>query len=373
MYSTINRHFLSDNEINSGRQNELDLAKAVLAFCLALVHCIIECTSDEGLTSGIPYLFDTIIGGPFGAPMFMFVMGVGMVYTAKNRPEDHLARGFKLFVGAYIFNACRFFMPYMIGYGITGEHEKYIEPLMYKVLGNDILTFAGLAMMLIALLIKYKVSNVGLVVISIIFSVVGTMLIGVDVGAPLGNIFLGYLIGTEDAAGMVLSDFPLLNWLIFPACGYVFGSVLKRVKDKDSFYLIVSIPALVAAAIYFAFGLHYNRGMFGEGQNCYYHMIVGDALASLALNIGMLGVYHFVSKVLPRTIMKLSRNISANLTAVYCIHWVLVSFIVNIFIYIVRGTQELPAGLTLLLGSAISVASIIIAHYFHTWKKRRGV
>lgn len=372
MNSIINRNFLSDNEINNGRQKEIDLAKAILAFCLALVHCIIECSSDESLTSGIPYLFDSIIGGPFGAPMFMFVMGAGMVFNSKNRPEDYLARGFKLFIAAYIFNICRFLIPYVIGYGITGEYEKYMEPLMYKVLGNDILTFAGLAMMLIALLLKLKVTNLGLVAVSIGFSVAGTMLVGVDVGVPLANIFLGYLIGTEDAAGMVLSDFPLLNWLIFPACGYVFGSILKRVKDKNSFYLLVSVPALIIAAMYFAFGLHYERGMFGEGQNCFYHMIAADALASLALNIGMLGVYHFICKVMPKTAINLSKNISANLTAVYCIHWVLVSFIVNIFIYIVRGTQELPAGLTLLLGSAISVVSIIIAHYFRIWKKKRG-
>ena len=70
----------SKEEINTERQWELDLARAVIIFCLALIHCTIECTSDEGLTSGIPYLFDTVIGGPFSAPMYMFVMGVGMAY-----------------------------------------------------------------------------------------------------------------------------------------------------------------------------------------------------------------------------------------------------------------------------------------------------
>ncbi len=36
--------------VNSGRQNELDLAKAVPILCLPFVHCFIECTADEGLT-----------------------------------------------------------------------------------------------------------------------------------------------------------------------------------------------------------------------------------------------------------------------------------------------------------------------------------
>ena len=73
--------------INSGRQIEIDLARAVIIFCLPLIHCMIECTSDEGLTRGIPYLFDTIIGGPLSAPMYMFVMGVGMVYTRSREAK----------------------------------------------------------------------------------------------------------------------------------------------------------------------------------------------------------------------------------------------------------------------------------------------
>ena len=83
----------SHEAINTSRQWELDLARAFLIFCLGLVHVTIECTTDEGLCSGIPYLFDSIIGGPLGAPMFMFVMGVGLSYTIRNTPKDHFIRG----------------------------------------------------------------------------------------------------------------------------------------------------------------------------------------------------------------------------------------------------------------------------------------
>ena len=96
----------SDKPVNLDRQWELDLARSVIIFCLALIHCTIECTSDEGLVSGIPYLFDTIIGGPFSAPMYMFVMGIGMAYTKKNTPEHHFRRGLHIFVLGYILNIC---------------------------------------------------------------------------------------------------------------------------------------------------------------------------------------------------------------------------------------------------------------------------
>ena len=183
----------SCDEVNTNRQNELDLARAFIIFCLAFIHVTIECTSDEGLCSGIPYLFDTVIGGPFSAPMYMFVMGVGMCYAKKHKPRDYFIRGFNIFVLGYILNICRYTIPYTIGYAITGDYAVYIEPLLYKTLFNDIFTFAGLAMMIIALFKKLKFSNLVMFVIAFVMCIFGELLNGVDVGNPIGNIFLGYL------------------------------------------------------------------------------------------------------------------------------------------------------------------------------------
>lgn len=361
----------SNEPINTSRQWELDLARAVIIFCLALIHVTIECTTDEGLCGGIPYLFDTIIGGPFSAPMYMFVMGVGMCYTRKNTPKDHFIRGAKIFGVGYALNICRFLIPYSIGYLITGEYATYIEPLLYKVLCNDILTFAGLAMMIMALFIKLKLSNVVMLIIATIMCGFGTLLNGIDVVSPLGNVFLGYLIGTEDAAGMVLSDFPILNWLMFPVCGYIFGSVLKRVKDKKLFYLTFALPALIIAIVYFALGIYFERGMFGEGQNCYYHMVFSDVLASLCLTVGMIGVYYFIVKIIKGKVFYVMWSISENITPIYFIHWVLVSFVVNLCMYVIRGTTILTPWQVVGLGTVISIASIVIAHFFTKWTGRR--
>ena len=359
----LKEKIFSGSECNLGRQKELDLARAFIIFCLGIIHVTIECTSDEGLTSGIPYLFDTVIGGPFSAPTYMFVMGIGMAYTRKNSPMQIAVRGFRLFIVAYLLNICRFLIPYSIGYWLTGDYEAYMEPLLYKVLGNDILTFAGLAMMIMAAFIKLKLSNFVMITIATVMCAFGTMLNGVDVQSPLGNIFLGYLIGTEDAAGMVLSDFPILNWMMFPVCGYAFGTMLKRVENKKLFYTVFSLPAILIAIVYFTFGIYNEVGMFGEGQNCYYHMIFSDVLASLALTIGMIGVYYVLEQVMPKKWMDIACTISENITEVYCIHWVLVSLVVNVVMYIIRGTTLLTPWQVVALGSAISVASILIARY----------
>lgn len=366
------REAFSEETVNSGRQPELDLAKAVIIFCLALIHCTIECTPAEGLRSGIPYLVDTVIGGPVSAPMFMFAMGVGMVYTKHRAPGDYIRRGLQIGITGLTLNLWRFLVPLAAGYLLTGDYEKYIAPLPYRILGNDILQFACLVMLLMGLFTWLRVSNAGMLLLCLGTSLLGTCLKGADMGTPLRNIFLGYLIGTEDPAGMVVSDFPLLNWMIVPVSGYVFGTYLLRVKNKKRFYRRVSAVGLVITAFYFPVGISSRWGMFAEGQNCYYHLSTADAAASLALTVGSLGVYYMICEYLPDSVMNCLGEVSGNINLVYCIHWVFVMFITNDVLYILNGTKELPVPLVMLLGTSISIVSILIAHFWSAKTMRRG-
>lgn len=360
----LNNAIFSDKPINNGRQAELDLAKAVILFFLAFIHCTIECTPEPQLSYGIPYLFDTIIGGPLSAPMFMFAMGVGMVYTNKNTPKAYAARGIRIGIIAYLLNICRFLIPFTIGYIITGDYDKYIDPLLYRVLGNDILQFACLAMLCIALFVKLRIPNLAMFLICVGMSLLGTFLNGIDVGTPLGNIFLGYIIGTEDAAGKVFSDFPLMNWLIIPVSGYIFGKILLYVKNKKLFYGILSSIGVIITVIYFSVGINNRLGMFGEGQNCYYHLITPDAFACLAATIGAIGIYYAIIGHLPHRVQKCIGEISRNINAIYCIHWVYITISINVILYILKGSQVLSVPLTMLISACISIVSILTAHFW---------
>lgn len=351
-----------------GRQLDVDIAKAQMVLMLPFIHCIIECTSDEGLCSGIPYLFDTIIGGPFSAPMYLFAMGIGLAYSRKKTVELQLKRGFTLIGIFYLSNTCRFLIPYLIGYKISGDREHFIDPLFYRWLGNDVLLFAGLAIITIAVFRYFKLSERAMLVIAAVMTLTASLIGEVDTHSMFGNIFLGYLIGTDDATGLVISDFPLMIWLIIPVTGMLFGRVLMRVRDKDTFYRIISLPALIITLVYFAVGIHYGWGMFGEGQNCYYHMKIWDICICLCLDIGMLGVWYKLSLLLGPVSKAFFSEVSANITAIYCIHWVFVRTITNVILYIKNGTQILPLWETMLLSLAILAVSIIIARYYKILK-----
>ena len=365
------RDLFADKPVNTGRQNALDLGKAFPILCLPFVHTFIECTTDAGLGHGIPYLFDSIIGGPFSAPMWMFAMGIGILYTRHNAARDMIKRGLTIIGFFFLLNTCRFLIPYLIGYGITGDRGQFIEPLLYRFFGNDVLFFAGFALIVIALMRHAKIPMWGMFTIALAMSVISTVIGDFDVHNPLGNIFLGYIIGTEDAAGLVISDFPLMRWLIIPMCGYVFGSFLIRAKEEKRFYALVApIPALIAA-IYLPIGIRNEWGMFGPGQNCYYHMSTFDVFISVCLTIGMLGLWYVISLHLPNRITRFMCGISRSITPFYCIHWIFVRWITNLILYVVRGTQILPVGVTFLLALAITIVTIPLCRWWHHFKEKR--
>lgn len=359
---------LADTPVNNGRQLDVDIAKAQMVLMLPFIHCIIECTTDEGLCSGIPYLFDTIIGGPFSAPMYLFAMGIGFVYSRRQTAALLVKRGITLIGIFYLSNTCRFLIPYLIGYGISGDREHFIVPLFYRWLGNDVLLFAGLTMLMMALFTHFGLSDRAMIAISAVLTLTAFLIGDVDTHSMFGNIFLGYLVGTDDATGLVVSDFPLLTWLIIPVCGYAFGHLLIRVKDKTAFYRTVSPLPFIIAAVYFPVGIHFGWGMFGEGQNCYYHMNPWDIFICLCLDVGMLGLWHNLSRLRSERVKDFLSEVSANITAIYCIHWVFVRSITNVMIYIINGTQILPLWQTMLLALAIDIASVVLAHCYKQWK-----
>ena len=122
--------------------------------------------------------------------------------------------------------------------------------------------------------------------------------------------------------------------------------------------------------VYFTVGIIYEFGMFGEGQNCYYHLHTLDALATLCSSVGVFGIYYLILNYLPHWAIRVIESISRNINTTYSIHWIIISFVVNVGLYILRGTQVLSVPMTMLLGTTISVISILMAYGWTAVKKR---
>ncbi len=367
--SNFRKRTFSENKVNTGRQSELDIARTVVILMLASIHCIIEYSSQEALESGIPYLFDTIIGGPLAAPVFIFCMGVCIVYSHKNEPKDIIKRGIKLFLEGQLLNICRYTIPYLVGFAITGNSEKFIEPLLCRTFCNDILQYAGLSYIVIGLFIMFKLSENTMILISIVCSIVGSLFNDIDLNNNVANLILNYFIGIKDTSSMMEISFALFNWLIVAVFGYVFGTILIYTKDKKQLYKNISPFCIVFSSVYFLIGITNKRGMFGFGENCYYYISTLDVLASIMWVVGIFGVYNWLSNKIPKKLMAVIQDISKNVMSIYCIHWIFVVYIIDVFIYIKYGTEQINQGIVLCISFGITVVSIIIAHYWAILKK----
>ena len=245
-------------------------------------------------------------------------------------------RGVRLGVIGGILNVCRYLIPSLIGYGITGDTARYLKELPYLFFGNDIMQFASLAMMFMALLLRIGLNPPKIFAVSLGMSLIGTLFRSVDLHNTVLNVIAGHFIGIETVSGdpYIYSDFPVIIWFIFYAFGYLFGYYYRRLKDKNKFYLIVSPVCIVISVLFCVWEIRGGFGMMmGEGANVFYHMHTGEAIICILACIGTMMIFWFISKIIPEKLRKPVESISRNVNQVYCIHWVLVWWTVDLALY----------------------------------------
>ncbi len=360
----IDKYFTRE-PCNTGRQFELDVFRFILIYRLAVVHVFVDATPPANLdVLGIPYYFDSVVGGVLGATRFMIIMGMGLSYTRHGTPKELFKRGVKIGIVGFILNIFRYLIPSLIGYAATKDAGKYLSELPYLFFGNDILQFASLAMILMSLLIYLKLNPPKILIISLAMSIIGTVLRSVDLHNTVLNVIAGHFIGIETVSGSpyIYSDFPLMIWFIFYAFGYIFGYGYQRLKNKDRFYKTVSPVCFIIALAFCIWEIAGGFGMMmGEGANVFYHMHTGEAIICIMACVGSMMIFYFASKIIPDKLKKPIERVSRNINSVYCIHWVLVWWIVDLLIYSIRGNCYLRPIPAYFLGLALSIASMLLA------------
>ncbi|MBQ4244302.1 MAG: acyltransferase family protein [Clostridia bacterium] len=366
--------YFSKEPVNTGRQFELDWFRFILIYRFAVIHVFVDATPPENLdVLGIPYYFDSVVGGVIGATRFMILMGIGLSYSRHATAGELFRRGVRIGITGAVLNVFRYLVPSLIGYGISGDAGKYLDELPYLFFGNDILQFAALAMMFMALLLKLKLSPPKIFAVSLAMSVAGTALRNVDLHNNILNVIAGHFIGIETVSGdpYIYSDFPLIIWFIFYAFGYIFGFYYRRIKDKDKFYLTVSPVCLVISVAFCVWEIAGGFGMMmGEGANVFYHMHTVEAFICIMACIGTMMLFWFVSKIIPEKLKKPIVSVSKNLNTVYCIHWVLVWWTVDLAIYCIKGDTYLKPLPAYFLGLALSIASMLLAGVWSKFKQK---
>ena len=149
----------SDKKINKGRQIEIDFAKCLSIIFMVFVHCLYLSYFVPN-TLSVPYMLivECILGCPFAAPVFMFCMGVGIVYSTKSKPDLMIKRGIMFILTGFIVNIGKFFIPYFFtGYFL--DNWTFLDIFGGLIIFFvDIMPFAGLSFILLAIFKKFKLS-----------------------------------------------------------------------------------------------------------------------------------------------------------------------------------------------------------------------
>ena len=320
----------SKDKINTGRQIELDIAKSFSTIFMIFIHSITIAMLFEN-TISIPYyiIVGSILGGPFSAPVFMFCMGIGIIYSRHSQPNTMIKRGIKLLILGILVNLFSFILPHFLSQHLLNSGN--IVPILggLKLFYVDILGFAGLSFVILGIFKKINLSNKQLLAVGIILSILGFILRFSDFGTIPLNIMFGYFIGT----GYEFTAFPLFSWIIFPIAGYIYGQYFIRTKNKSKFFRLWPI-FIIISIIYFIIYMiliYDSYGTFPEGY--YFYMSTLLALFCIILIHGDLGFSFWLSKKIPDKLKNVFVLASKNITGIYVIQWLLIPITIILIKY----------------------------------------
>lgn len=360
---------------NLGRQIEVDIAKAICIIGMVLVHAFEELPNVTGSGGAGEFILMRIGNTIFGATLFMFCMGVGMAYTKKNSPNLIIIRGVTIFIIGLVLNFFRSVLASLITNTIhPGTYT--IPTIMGQLLGNDILFFAGLAMILFGLLKKLKIPGWGILIISVVMSVLGTIFQNFHIDNSYANIIVGWFIGTVYSGGTT-SFFPLLNWFILVAAGYCFAWILKRISKKGRFYMVFSSISAICIGVYIGLCIGPKLGYFQKDFTCTFHITTLDALVSLCGAVFAYGLFYGLSHILPKLILKGATTMSKYINTIYCVQWLVYGNLRTI-IEVCTDGFVFEAWQIALTGLGILIFSVLVAWLYKgviskSFKKQKPV
>ncbi len=353
------KSLVSEDFVNTGRQKSIDYIKAFGILYMVIIHWYEEmsvCYAD-GTTSVLGYIIE-FLGGPLAAPVFMYAMGLGIVYSKHRSPKELFIRGLKLLAFSYIFNLIRLSASYLIVGKIAGYFD--LDTFLYYTFNVDILSFCGVAFMFTALLKKLNIHVWAVPQAAIIMLIIGSF-INFESTTIFGKYILALFVKSSE-----LSYFPLFNWYIYPAMGMLSARYLKQIVSQDRWHKI-------SLRISFAFTIGIIAGAMFYGispiqfftiyDDIYY--LVNFISALFCFNVVVLceSLFYFAfKKINSEKLDKLVFFMSDNLNTIYIIQWIIIG---NVLTTLFEGgwLQPFPIWVSIPLGIIVTLIATYLAKY----------
>ena len=285
-----------------------------------------------------------------------------MRYSRSQSPRTYLRRAFELLTVGQLLNILRDSLPTLIGYWITGE-QKYIANVL--VVQTDILTFAGFAFILMALLIRLGFSP--RVILGIGIGLNGAALAIRSAFHTTGNYavdqLLGFFIVTDAEA-----YFPLFCYFVFVAFGYALGGAYRHIQDKDGLSTRMLQIGLPVAALYYALRLTVPLPLLPEFMSVEQYILnpLTDAWVNCLMALCLMALFYRLLKRNGGRLPALAAHLSKHINSYYCTSFVLYTPLGTLMVLLFNS--RLPGAVLPLLYGLLVLA---ICHAVIDWNESR--
>ncbi|MBD5470503.1 MAG: hypothetical protein HDR19_05160 [Lachnospiraceae bacterium] len=289
---------LDKKPVNTSRQGEFDYLKGFFMVFIFLVHAYQATASNEDIVIKIVYGFATLSG----AAIFIFVMGMGTVYSKRSEPKTLAKNGIVMIVYQYLSNLAdiaALTLPYLfIRNQLDDKNIYYVLLVIYSQYIN-IFFIAGIIYLTFALAKKFKLPAVGYAVVGLLFAIIAPFIYGTPVDVPVLGYIVKLIIGED-----YFVSFAAIYFLSYAFLGVAFGHLLQRVKDKKAFYGLVMPVCAVIALAWWIFTINkYGFGdeLYGYLSTAYTQPDLFHVAASIAHILFFAGLLYFGDGVMKKS------------------------------------------------------------------------
>ncbi|MDO8827564.1 heparan-alpha-glucosaminide N-acetyltransferase domain-containing protein [Methylophaga sp.] len=311
-----------DLKSNTSRIATFDLARGLAILFMMLIH-VLDFYGQADVRSSLFGSVVSFLGSPPAAPVFMFIMGIFIVFSTRLDVATGLRRAAWLFVIGYVLNLLRGSIPLWLSLqlGLVSYAELEaggVSPLS-EFLIVDILQFAGLAFAICVFLKHYFPQPKYWLATGVIVVFLSPLLWDISSGWIVLDEVLKLLWGNKYQGSM----FPLFPWLAYPLFGMAFGFWFKRTNSPKRFFintLWLGLALLLVGTLLTLSNMDFHYPYFlrsGPGATIW---ISGFVLL-------WLGICRFVvENIALNRVVELLFFWSKHVTAIYILQWIIIGW-----------------------------------------------
>ena len=205
----------------------ISFLKAAPLLGLPAAHVAFEAVSQKLAGQALYSLVDPLMAlANFGPTIFMFCMGCG-VAGSRTTPKRLARQGIQLILIQILLNIVRLVIPSLV---LMAAGIRLRENIAEYFLLSDIYYFAGLFFLFLALMRRFRVSTLNMLLICLGLITVNRLaepFLAERFSGSLFGVFLGSFIYVDED-----SLFPAACWMIYPVVGMLIGEILKH-READ--------------------------------------------------------------------------------------------------------------------------------------------